>query len=112
MKGFQPSSRVGGRRLRSCATSVQRGLSSALWMWSTSATVMIGPTCLSKLIMFLHAFHGCQHFQGMGVIGGGDIATDLSNFAKDSAPIVCRCSSTVAIEMLSLHLARACTRHA
>ena len=43
--------------------------------------------------MFLHVFYGRQHFEA---ICRRTTATHLSNFAKDCAPIVCRCSSTVA----------------
>ena len=50
--------------------------------------------------MFLHMFYGRQNYRGTEVAGKRNTATDLSNFAKDSAPIVCRCSSTVAIDVL------------
>ena len=43
--------------------------------------------------MCLHVFYGRQHSEA---VCRRNAATYLSNFAKDCAPIVCRCSSTVA----------------
>jgi hypothetical protein len=56
---------------------------------------------LSKLIMLLHVFHDRQYRQCVEVILKRHATAYLSNLAKDSAPIVCTCSSTAAMHGLS-----------
>jgi hypothetical protein len=65
--------------------------------------------------LFVKVDHTPACFTAVSAVGNGGKSaagtTDLSNLAKDSAPMVCRCSSTVAIGVLSLH-AWAYRRHA
>lgn len=101
MKGFRQNFRDDEWHSKSGVTSLQRGPPLVLRMLRTRTTTTGGT------YLFVKVKHGPKRglrpstFSGNGGNHGWDTATDLSNLTKASAPIACRCSSTVAIYALS-----------